>query len=147
MNGSQTTAFATFNGASAVAFIYERAAKRLTPLAGFPLEGDRKPAFDDDRGRVFKSFSARRSAAEPPTDPEKELERGFVDTVAKRLEGLRAAGAFDRLIVAATPRALGYWRDVATASLAAAVRREVAGDYVKSDEATLLKVVEEAFLG
>lgn len=139
-----TTAFATFNGAGARAFLYERAAQKLTPLAGFPMEGDHKPEFRDGRGRMFKSFSVRRSAAEPPTDPEKELERQFVGTVASQLNALKDRGVFEQLIVAATPRALGFWRDIAPKALAALVRTELAADHVNSDDKTLLKTVEDA---
>ena len=139
-----TTAFATFNGAGARAFLYERGAKKLTPLGGFPMEGAHKPEFDAGRGRVFKSFSSRRSAAEPPTDPEKELERQFVVAVASRLETLRNQTAFEQLIVGATPRALGFWREVVPKALAAVVRAELAADYVNSDDKTILKTVEDA---
>jgi protein required for attachment to host cells len=140
------TAFATFNGAVARAFLYDRAAKKLTPLAGFPMEGDRKPEFDDRAGRLFQSFSDRRSAAEPKTNPEKGLERQFVQAVASRLDELRETGAFNRLIVAATPRALGFWRESVPQALAAAVRTEVAADHVNSDDGTLLKTIENAIL-
>ncbi|MBB5519774.1 host attachment protein [Amphiplicatus metriothermophilus] len=142
-----TTAFATFDGASARAYIYERAKKRLTPLDGFPLEGARKPEFDSERPRVFQSVGEMRSAVEPQTDPEKELERAFVAGVARRLEAVRSKGGFDRLIVAAPPRVLGYWREVAPSSLVSVVKNEVTGDYVNKDEVSLLPIVEDAFWG
>ncbi len=141
------TAFATFDGAAARAYLYERGKKRLTPLPGFPMAGQKKPEFSDKRARVFQSFSDQRSAAEPQTDPEKELERQFVAGVAKKLEGLKAKSAFDRLIVAASPRALGYWRETAGKALAAVVKKELASDYAHLDEAALLPLVEEAFWG
>lgn len=141
------TAFATFDGAQARAFLYERADQKLTLLPGFPMDGARKPEFSDKPGRVFQSFSDKRSAAEPASDPEKLLERQFVASVAAQLETLRSQKAFSRLIVAAGPRALGYWRAVAPKELAAAVTTELAADHVGTDEKTLLPIVEEAFFG
>lgn len=145
MQGRRNTAFATFDGASAEAYFYERAEKRLAPLDGFPMNGARKPEFDDKRGRVFNSADDRRSAAEPPSDPEKLIEREFVSSVAERLAALRSAGAFERLVVAATPRALGYWRDVAPKDLAGVVSAELPRAYVGENGKALLGVVEDAF--
>ena len=140
------TAFATFDGAAARAFLYHRAEGRLEPLPGFPMEGPKKPDFQSQQGRVFNSADNRRSAAEPPSDPEKEIEQSFVAEVAARLDGLREKGAFDSLIVAAPPRPLGYWRVAAPKPLAEAVRSELAHDYAHLDAPALLPLVEKAFL-
>ena len=142
---SGVTALVTFNGAGARAFIYDRTGPKLTALAGFPMAGDRKPELEDRPGRVFQSFSARRSATEPASDPEQQLEREFVTSVAGQLSRLADERAFDHLIVAATPRALGYWREVAAKSLTSAVRAELTADHVNSDDKTLLKFAEHAF--
>lgn len=139
------TAFATFDGAAARAFLYERAEKRLTALPGFPMTGKKKPEFSDRKGRLFSSADDRRSAAEPPSDPEKLLEREFVAEVARKLEDLKARKTFDRLIVAAGPRALGFWREIAAKELAASVKIELASDYAHLDETALLPLVENAF--
>ncbi|MEX0645969.1 MAG: host attachment protein, partial [Parvularculaceae bacterium] len=96
---------------------------------------------------VFQSIDGRRSATERQSDPEKLLEKKFVAEVARKLEALKAKGAFDRLVVAAAPRALGYWRDAAGKNLAAAVKKELASDYAHLDETALLPLVEEAFWG
>jgi hypothetical protein len=142
-----TIAFATFNGAAAQAFIYERSSKRLAPLAGFPMSGPKKPEFSYPPGRMFNSADNRRSAAEPPSDHEKLIERDFVSDVAQRLDKLRARKAFDRLIVAAGPTALGFWRDVAPAPLSAVVDKELDSDYATMDQQALLPLVEKAFRG
>lgn len=141
------TAFATFNGAAAQAFIYERSSKRLTPLAGFPMSGQKKPEFSCQPGRMFSPSDGRRSSAEPPSDHEKLLERDFVSDVAQRLDKLREKRAFDRLIVAAGPTALGFWRNVAPAPLSAVVDREFDSDYAAMDLQSLLPLVEKAFRG
>lgn len=141
------TAFATFNGAAAQAFLYERGDKRLTPLSGFPMAGRKKPEFSYQPGRMFATADNRRSAAEPPSDHEKLIERDFVSDVAARLDKLRAEKAFDRLIVAAGPTALGFWRDVVSAPLSAVVDKELDSDYATMDPNALLPHVEKAFRG
>lgn len=141
------TAFATFDGASAQAFIYERADRKLTPLPGFPMSGRKKPEFSYDKGRTFNSADDRRSGQEPPSDHEKLIEREFVQAVARRLEALREKKSFDRLIVAAGPRALGYWREIVPAGLSAIVDKELDSDYATMDPNALPPLVEKAFLG
>lgn len=146
MPNARKTAFATFDGAAASAYLYERAEKRLSPLTGFPMIGQKKPEFLDKLPRVQESAGESRSAIERRTDPEKEIEQRFVAKVAARLEALRAEGAFDSLIVAAPPRPLGYWREAAPKALAAAVKKELASDYAHLDEHALLPIVEKACL-
>lgn len=138
------TAFATFNGAAAQAFIFDRESKRLTPLPGFPMAGEKKPEFSYDKGRVFNSADDRRSAAEPRSDHEHLLERGFVAKVADILEGLRKDDAFDKLVVSAGPRALGYWREVAPEKLSAVVGKELDSDFASMDPNALVPHVEKA---
>ena len=140
-------AFATFDGAAAQAFLVERADRRLTPLAGFPMAGEKKPEFSDQPGRAFSSADQRRSAAEPRSDHEKLIEREFVQKVAARLEELRSQKEFEKLIVAAGPRALGYWRDVAPAALSGVVAKELASDYATMDQNALMPHVERALEG
>jgi protein required for attachment to host cells len=144
MPARQKTAFATFDGAEAHAYLYERAAKRLTALPGFPLSGDRKLQFRDQRPREFSSGGSQRNAIEPQTDPEKNMERAFVAEVAKQLEALRTQKAFGALVVSAAPRALGYWRDVAPSSLREATTKELNGDYSNTPQAELVAIIEKA---
>lgn len=141
------TAFVTFDGARAEAFLYERAEGRLAALDGFPMTGPKKPDVERPPGRSFQSFSNARSATETRSDPEKLVERAFVAGVAEALATLRTRKAFDALVVAAAPRALGYWRETVSADLAAAVRKELAKDYAGQGEKALVAVVEEAMLG
>ena len=141
------TAFVTFDGARAEAFLYERAEGRLAPLEGFPMAGPKKPDVERPPGRSFQSFSQARSAVDTRSDPEKLVERAFVAGVAEALAALRARKAFGSLVVAAAPRALGFWRETAPPDLAAAVRKELAKDYAGQGEKALVAVVEEAMLG
>lgn len=144
MAAQYKTAFATFDGANAQAFIFERGEKKLSPMPGFPMSGPKKPVFEDVRPRTFESVGSARSATEKKSDPEQLLERDFVIAVATKLEALRCDDAFGRLIVAAGPRALGYWRKAAPAKLAAATTRELAKDYAGMDANALLPLIEEA---
>lgn len=140
---SKKTAILTFNGAEANAWLYDRPAKTLVALAGFPLSGERKPVFRDQRPRSQASVGARRAAIEPMNDPEKEMERQFVGEVAATIADHLSKGEFSRLIVAASPRALGYWREVAPRDVAAAVWKELPKDYVGFDKGTMVDAVEE----
>lgn len=144
MTGKHGVAFATFDGAKAQAFLYDRSSKRLTMLDGFPKKGQHKPDFDDSRGRIFESVGSHRSGAEPRSDPEKLLEKSFVEEVAEALEALRNRGAFRKLVVAAGPRALGYFREAAPDALQAVVTKEIAGNYAGMSANELVDIVEDS---
>jgi protein required for attachment to host cells len=144
MPAKPKTAFATFDGAKAHAYVYERAEKRLTALPGFPLSGDRKLRFRDQRPREFSSAGSQRNTIEPQTDPEKNMERAFVAEIAKQLETLRTQRAFGALVVSAAPRALGYWREVAPAPLREATAKELNGVYGNTPQAELVAIIEKA---
>lgn len=64
----------------------------------------------DRPGRSFSSVGPGRSAMEPKTDPAQHREAEFVRTVAAVLEDKAKAGAYDRLVIAAAPLALGNLR-------------------------------------
>lgn len=61
----------------------------------------------DKPGRSFSSVGQGRSAMEPPTDPVQKREADFMRALAERLDDGARDGAFDRLVLAAAPRALG----------------------------------------
>lgn len=140
-------AFAAFDGASAQAFLYERTERRLAPLPGFPKAGAKKPQFNDSAPRSFQSEGGARSAIDPRTDPEREIETRFVGEVADALEALRVQKAFNSLVVAAPPRALGAWRDRAPEALRALVKAEISKNYAGRDARDLPAVIEDALLG
>ncbi|MGV3490095.1 MAG: host attachment protein [Devosia sp.] len=64
----------------------------------------------DKPGRSFSSGSDGRSAMEYSSDPVAVRERRFVEHVAEELERKHRQKAFDQLIVAAAPTALGDLR-------------------------------------
>lgn len=74
----------------------------------------------------------------PRTDPERRLETAFVKEVVQNLAAKADAGEFDRLIIAASPRALGAFRAAAAKTLTAKVTREVHGAFVNGSPEDLL---------
>ncbi|WP_240229911.1 host attachment protein [Devosia lacusdianchii] len=61
----------------------------------------------DKPGRSFSSNGSGRSAMEPKTDPVEHRETEFVKSLADMLTRQQQKGAFDRLVIAAAPIALG----------------------------------------
>lgn len=128
----------TFDGASSRTFRFEGGSRRLDEIVGERRDGPHKPDFDERAGRVYSSVGHGRSSVEPHSDAERGLEDAFVASLAEHLAGRLAEGAFDELIVAAGPRALGAFRTVAPRALAEKVTREVHGNYVNGDQSRLL---------
>ncbi|OIQ72823.1 protein required for attachment to host cells [mine drainage metagenome] len=82
-------------------------------------------------GRVYASVGNSRSAVEQP-DWHDELERVFLESVARRLDKAVTAGETSDLFIAAAPRALGMLRAAYTPAMREALRGEFAKDYVKT---------------
>ncbi|MHA6297615.1 host attachment protein [Devosia sp. CAU 1758] len=66
----------------------------------------------DRPGRSHSSVGSGRSAMEPKTDPAQHREAEFVRSVAGVLDDKAKSGAYDRLVIAAAPIALGNLRKV-----------------------------------
>jgi protein required for attachment to host cells len=84
--------------------------KGLKPVEGLdwaiePLQA--QDIVSDKPGRSFSSAGGGRSAMEPKTDPVAHRETEFVKSVASMLDRKAQEGAFDRLVIAAAPIALG----------------------------------------
>lgn len=77
----------------------------IEPLQSKDINSDRP-------GRGFSSAGSARSAMEPKTDPAQHREAEFVRSVAAALDRKAQDGAFDRLVIAAAPLALGNLRKV-----------------------------------
>lgn len=138
----QTTWVATFDEGAARLFSFNGVPRRLEELPDEARSAVTEPHFSDRPGRVHASVGERRSGIAPHTDPERRLETAFVDALTEHLEAKAAAGAFDRLIIAASPRALGAFRAAAGKALAAKVVREIHGDYVKGDPVRLAEALD-----
>lgn len=85
----------------------------------------------DDRGRAFpgKGISDARSAFEWPTDPHQYEEWKFIHEVANFLD--EHINDFDRLVVAAAPRALGDLRKEISSHVQEKVYAELNKDLTK----------------
>lgn len=77
----------------------------ITPLQTHDINSDRP-------GRSHSSVGSGRSAMEPKTDAAQHREAEFVRSVADVLDGKAKSGAYDRLVIAAAPIALGNLRKV-----------------------------------
>jgi len=84
----------------------------------------------DKPGRTATSSGSRRNAMQPTTNPVEKREADFVHDVANILENQFRDHAFQRLIVAAAPRALGEMRKSLSSAVAGAVSAELAKDLV-----------------
>lgn len=139
----QNTWVATFDEAACRVFSFNGVPRRLEELPEERRTGQRKPTFSDRPTRVHASMGERRSGVAPRTDPERRLEIAFVKGLAAELEMKAKAGAFDRLVVAASPRALGAFRAVAGKPLLAKVVREIRGDYVNGETERLFEALDQ----
>jgi protein required for attachment to host cells len=77
----------------------------IPPLQSQDIDSDRP-------GRGHSSGGSARSSMEPKTDPAQHREAEFVRSVAHELDRHAKDGAFDRLVIAAAPIALGNLRKV-----------------------------------
>ncbi len=91
----------------------------------------------DHPGAIFHSDSSAHHALAPHSDP-KTLEKGnFAEVVAARLNTGAAQGAFDDLVLVATPRSLNAIRQHLDAATVARVVGTLAKDLVKIPDAEL----------
>jgi protein required for attachment to host cells len=84
----------------------------------------------DRPGRLNPSVGTSRSAVEQ-TDWHDESERAFLKQLAHRLDAAVTSGEVSKLIIAASPRALGMLRPAFTPAVRHAVKSEIHKDYVK----------------
>ncbi len=84
----------------------------------------------DRPGRAFASVGTTRSAV-GQTDWHDQAEQAFLKDLADRLNVAVTKGETKSMILIASPRALGMIRPHLTAAVTAAIREEIAKDYVK----------------
>jgi len=105
--------------------------KGLIPVQGLNREDAhlRDRDIEADRpGRSASSMGHGRSAIEPHTDPVDYRETAFAKTVAETLEQKWSTGAYQRLIIAASPTALGNLRAALCSAVDKAIVAEVPKD-------------------
>lgn len=136
-----TTWVATFDGASARIYALDRDARKLVSVEGLTLEGPHRASFVERPTRVQDGATGTRSAVEQTTDAERALEDDFVRGLVARLDQRRAN--FHRLVVAASPRALGAFRAAASPDLMAQVSDELSRNYVNTPPHELIDQLAE----
>ncbi len=98
---------------------------------------------DDKPGRSFESSGARRSTMEAP-DLHQKTEDRFVEAIIDDLAKDAVAKAFDQLVVAAPPVALGVMRKATPASLGAKVMAWIDKDFTKEPVPQIAKAIAKA---
>lgn len=93
------------------------------------LETDRPGRFHDRTGSG-KGVGAK-SGWEPAEEPKTHQARAFARSLAERVEKNLHDGHFDELVVAAPPKFLGLYRDVASPTLTQATICEIDKDLTK----------------
>jgi protein required for attachment to host cells len=79
-------------------------------------------------GRTHESQGDTRHAIEPRSDPVREAEHRFVDTVVQELKNRFARNEFDRLVLVAGPTMLGDLRAALPAEIKGVVHGELRKD-------------------
>ena len=126
----KVTSFLIADGAHAKVFKHEGPGTGLVALRDLMFEEEPLKARDimaDRQGRSFSSVGHGRSGYEYTTDPVDVREARFMKTMAERLDARLREGAFDRLVIAAAPEALGEIRP----QLSKAVQDTIIGELPK----------------
>lgn len=116
--------------------------KGLKQVEGLDWEIEPLQAQDivsDKPGRSHSSVGSGRSAMEPKTDPVEYRETEFVKSVAAMLDRQHQKGAFDRLVIAAAPIALGDLRKAISPAVKKSVVAELNKDLTNLPTAQLDK--------
>lgn len=119
------------DGASAKVFEHNGPGKGLRVVTDLVFEQTPLKAGEimaDRPGRSFSSVGSGRSAIEPSSDPVAVRERRFVENVAEALDRQHQQHAFERLIVAAAPTALGDLRPAFTKGVRDSIIAELPKD-------------------
>lgn len=103
---------------------------------------------DSERpGRTFNSTGKLRHAIEPRVDAHERREAEFLKSVADRLEQALRRKAYDDLVLAAPPRALGILRKQLSSEVQRRLRGELDRDLIKQPDAEIVKLATQKFLG
>jgi len=105
----------------------------LEAVDGFNLQSPHPHSRDimsDRPGRIHESHGPTRHSIEPHTDPVREAERRFAETVVQALNERHARHEFDRLVLVMGPRTMGVVRLLLPADLQKCVRSELLKDLV-----------------
>lgn len=128
----KTTWILIADGATAKVFEHSGPGKGLKVVEGMQFEQEPLQAREimaDRPGNSIGSQGARNSGGvEYSSDPVAVRERRFVENVAEELDKRLQTGAFQRLVVAAAPTALGDLRPAFTKGIKEAIVAELPKD-------------------
>ena len=128
------------DGARARIMAYHGPGQHLTEVAGHTYDADHSATHDlvtDSAGRTHSSVGPGRSAIEAHTDPHRDLKTHFAHRLNDILQRELAAGAFDKLIVVATPVTLGDLRQHYSDQVRKVIAGEVSKDLTKTPNAEI----------
>lgn len=134
------------DGAHARVLTHPGPGKALLEVPGLEFANEHLRAGDimaDRPGRSFSSGGHGRSAMQPQTDPVEKREADFVATLAHMLDEKLHQKAFDRLIIAAAPQAMGDLRKSLSPAVKKTIIAERAKDLTNIPNAELLKHFED----
>lgn len=110
------------------------------PGSEFSEERLRSADLISDRpGRTFSSTDQRRSAIERHVDPVSKQEAAFVTMLAEKLDAALLEQSFNRLIIAAAPRAMGDLRKALSPKVRKAVIAELSKDLTQTPNSQIAK--------
>ena len=128
---AKKTWFVVADGDQAKIFENDGPGKGMHAIKDLSSEQEHLKARDimaDKPGRSFSSAGPNtRSAVNYKTDPVEDRERKFVERLADLLDQKLGEGAFDRLVIAAAPTALGDLRP----ALSDRVKKTIVGELSK----------------
>jgi len=119
------------DGAQARVLQHNGPGKGLTQVEGLDFAIDpiqNQDIMSDRPGRGHASNGSARSGIEPKTDPVAYRETQFVKSLADMLDRQQQKGAYDRLVIAAAPIALGDIRKAMSAGVKKTVVAELDKD-------------------
>lgn len=134
------------DGARARVLEHKGPGKGLNEVPGLEFSDEHLRTGDivsDRPGRSFDSNGVGRSAMQPQTDPADKRETDFVIGLADMLDEKLRGGAFDQLIVAAAPRAMGDLRKALTPKLRAKITAELPKDLTQIPNSDMAKHLED----
>lgn len=91
----------------------------------------------DKPGRTFDRHGPGRHSMGHAVDPSEQESVRFAKEVSERLEAGRMAKAFDRLVVVADPRFLGYLRQELSPATRHCVAKEIPKNLAEADPASI----------
>lgn len=119
----------------------------LKQLATMTCESSRLPSrelADTERGRVFQSGSAKRSAMERPDDPHQREKEKFAVELAAHLD--KHIHNYDRLVLIAAPQMLGWLRQALSQHVVDRLYAELAKDLTPVANDELPKHLEDVIV-